>query len=169
MTVMINGEVEGSDEEAPAPSTVAEVLHSALNLLASMPERPERLRVTAADVTVDLDWRPMLAPAPPSVSVPPSPAPSAAPAEIVQTGQSSAHFVCAPTVGTFYHAPEPGAGPFTSVGAPVDVGQQVGIVEAMKLMLPVEADRAGRVVEVLVGDGQPVEYGQRLLAIDPAG
>jgi acetyl-CoA carboxylase biotin carboxyl carrier protein len=79
---------------------------------------------------------------------------------------TATHYVCATSVGTFYRAPEPGADPFVVEGSTVGKGQQVGIIEAMKLMLPVEADRSGRVAQVLVEDGQPVEYGDRLFALD---
>jgi acetyl-CoA carboxylase biotin carboxyl carrier protein len=68
-------------------------------------------------------------------------------------------------VGTFHHAPEPGAAAFVSVGDLVAKGQPVGIVEAMKLMLPVEADRSGRVVAMLVENGMSVEFGERLIVI----
>ncbi len=79
------------------------------------------------------------------------------------------HCVCAPTVGTFYRAAEPGSKPFVAVGDLVTVGQQLAIVEAMKLMIPVEADRAGRVREILATDATAVEYGERLIAIDHLG
>jgi acetyl-CoA carboxylase biotin carboxyl carrier protein len=75
--------------------------------------------------------------------------------------------VKAPLVGTFYRSPEPGAQPFVNVGDLVEPGQQVGIVEAMKLMNPVEADRSGRVVQVLVGDTEAVEYDQPLIVLAP--
>jgi acetyl-CoA carboxylase biotin carboxyl carrier protein len=71
-------------------------------------------------------------------------------------------------VGTFYHAAEPGADPYVSVGDEVEPGQVVGIVEAMKLMNPIAAEVPGTVVEVLVGNAQPVEFGQPLLALAPA-
>jgi acetyl-CoA carboxylase biotin carboxyl carrier protein len=156
---------------------VEAVREAALDLLASLPERPERLRVRAADVAVELDWRSPPAPAPqaPHRGEPVEPR-QPEPASGGQAGRAGnggadghggLHFVCAPTIGTFYHAPEPGARPFVAEGATVTPGQQVGIVEAMKLMLPVEADRAGRVVEMLVADGQAVEYGERLLALGP--
>jgi acetyl-CoA carboxylase biotin carboxyl carrier protein len=76
--------------------------------------------------------------------------------------------ICAPTVGTFYRSPEPGAEPFVREGDEVEAGQQVAILEAMKLMNPIEADRSGRVVRVLVPDGESVEYGQPLFEIAPA-
>ncbi|MEX3100671.1 biotin/lipoyl-containing protein [Streptomyces sp. ST1015] len=75
----------------------------------------------------------------------------------------------ASTVGTFFRSPEPGAEPFVEVGDRVKVGQQVAIVEVMKLMIPVEADRDAVVVEVLAGDGESVEYGQALFALGPVG
>lgn len=75
------------------------------------------------------------------------------------------HDVCAPLVGTFYRAPEPGVSPFVAVGDTVHAGQQIAIVEAMKLMNAVEAEVAGRVVAILVGDGAAVEYGQPLVRI----
>jgi acetyl-CoA carboxylase biotin carboxyl carrier protein len=74
--------------------------------------------------------------------------------------------VCAPLVGTFYRAREPGARPFVEVGDEVRPGQQVAVVEAMKLMNCVQADVAGRVVAILVADAEPVEYGQQLLHLE---
>ena len=71
-------------------------------------------------------------------------------------------------VGTFYHASEPGADPFVSVGDLVSAGQQVGVVEAMKLFNAIDADQPGRVVEVLVPNATAVEYGQRLIACTAA-
>lgn len=73
--------------------------------------------------------------------------------------------VCSSTVGVFYRSSEPGAAPFVAEGDTVAVGQQIGIVEAMKLMIPLEADRAGVVEEFLVGDGDPVEHGQAVLRL----
>ena len=69
-------------------------------------------------------------------------------------------------VGTAYLAPEPGAAPFVSVGAKVAKGDTMLIIEAMKVMNPLPAPRAGIVSQVLVSDGMPVEFGQPLLVID---
>lgn len=77
------------------------------------------------------------------------------------------HEVTAPLVGTFYTGPEPGAAPYITPGARVEAGNVVGIVEAMKLMNPVHADRTGLVVEVVVHDGEPVEFGQVLVRLEP--
>ncbi|MEN9251913.1 MAG: acetyl-CoA carboxylase biotin carboxyl carrier protein [Thermostichales cyanobacterium BF3_bins_165] len=75
--------------------------------------------------------------------------------------------VVAPMVGTFYSAPAPGEPDFVRLGERVQKGQSVCIIEAMKLMNEVEAEVSGRVVEILVKNAQPVEYGQVLLRIDP--
>jgi acetyl-CoA carboxylase biotin carboxyl carrier protein len=72
----------------------------------------------------------------------------------------------APMVGTVYLTPEPGAEPFVSVGSEVQEGQTLLIVEAMKVMNPIRATRGGRVSKVLVGNGDPVEYGELLLIIE---
>jgi len=72
-----------------------------------------------------------------------------------------------PMVGTFYRAPAPNAPPFVEVGDMVKPGQTVCIIEAMKLMNEISADIAGRVVEILVKNEEPVEYGQELFLIEP--
>lgn len=74
----------------------------------------------------------------------------------------------APMVGTVYLAPEPGARPFVEVGQAVEAGTQLCIVEVMKLMNAVTAGRKGVVSEILVGDAEPVEFGQPLFVITPA-
>ncbi len=74
-----------------------------------------------------------------------------------------------PMVGTFYIAPAPDADPYTKVGDHVSVGQTLCIVEAMKLMNEIEADVAGRIVEILGVNEKPVEFGQGLFLIDPKG
>jgi acetyl-CoA carboxylase biotin carboxyl carrier protein len=72
-----------------------------------------------------------------------------------------------PSVGMFYRASEPGAAPFVAEGDTVRAGQQVAIVEAMKLMIPIEADRPGRIVRVLVEDATAIEHGQPLFVLAP--
>lgn len=176
MTGLNNGELKRTTDDTLG-SVLETVRVTALDLLNSLPERPKRLRVQAAGVTVDLDWRSpqAMAVAPAAVHVERTDQQAAEVAADDQrnqeTGESrpSSRFVCAPAIGTFYHAPEPGKPPFVEPGALVEVGQQVGIIEAMKLMLPVEADRAGRVVAVLIDDGQPVQYGDQLIELVPVG
>ncbi len=82
--------------------------------------------------------------------------------------EAGLHYICAPVIGTFHRSSEPGGKPFVRDGDIVGLGQQVAILEAMKMMMPVAADRAGEVVKVLVPDATPVEYGERLIAIAPA-
>lgn len=95
----------------------------------------------------------------------PAPAAAAAPAG---GGDPAKHpgAVLSPMVGTGYLAPEPGARPFVEVGAQVRQGQTLLIVEAMKTMNAIPAPRAGTVKEILVEDGQPVEFGEPLIIIE---
>lgn len=81
-------------------------------------------------------------------------------------GAANRHSVLAPLVGTFYNAPSPGAKPFVEVGARVQAGQTVGIIEVMKVMNEVACDVAGVVVDVLAQNGHPVQYEQPLMIID---
>lgn len=74
--------------------------------------------------------------------------------------------VTSPMVGTVYLAPEPGGAPFVAVGDQVAIGQTLFIVEAMKTMNPIAAPRAGKIVRILVKDGQPVEFGEPLAVIE---
>lgn len=115
---------------------------------------------------------PQGAPAPPSP--PPVAGPSAArePPARATTGAAAAaatrdeNLVTAPMVGTFYASPAPGAKPFVEVGQEVRVGQVLCIIEAMKMMNQIESERAGKVVAVLAKNGEPVEFGQPLFAIE---
>lgn len=75
------------------------------------------------------------------------------------------HIVTSPMVGTFYRAPSPGADPFAQVGDSVKEGQTLCIIEAMKLLNEIESDKAGVIQEILVENGQAVEYGQPLFVI----
>jgi acetyl-CoA carboxylase biotin carboxyl carrier protein len=77
------------------------------------------------------------------------------------------HAVVAVLVGTFYRSPEPGAAAFVEVGDVVEEGQDIAIIEAMKVMNRIQADRAGRVAEILVQDGEMVEFEQRLIILEP--
>ncbi|CAG2149284.1 Biotin carboxyl carrier protein of acetyl-CoA carboxylase [compost metagenome] len=90
-------------------------------------------------------------------------APAAAAPEAAQV--PSGHVVTSPMVGTFYRAPSPGAAPFVNVGDTVKEGQTVCIIEAMKLLNEIECDKAGVIKEILVENGQAVEYGQPLFVI----
>lgn len=76
--------------------------------------------------------------------------------------------ITSPMVGTFYRSPTPDESPFVEVGERISSGQTVCIIEAMKLMNEIEAEFSGEIMEVLVENGQPVEYGQTLMWVNPA-
>jgi len=90
---------------------------------------------------------------------------SAAPAPAARPEGPPAGALTSPMVGTAYLSPEPGAAPFVKAGDRVSKGQTVLIIEAMKVMNPILAPTAGVVKEILVADGQPVEFGEALLVI----
>src|SRR5437879_6168866 len=145
---------------------LGDVCHHAGQLISAASARLARLTIRAGDIEVDLEWPP---PAPRTAESSPALPAAAEPEPGAAAEPRSLHYVRAETVGTFYCAPEPGADPFVSVGDEVQAGQQVAILEVMKLMTPVAADRAGCVVDVLVGDGTSVEYGTSLIALDTSG
>lgn len=93
------------------------------------------------------------------------PAAAAAPAAPAAAAAPQGHVVKSPMVGTFYRAPNPGAPAFVEVGQSVKEGDPLCIIEAMKLLNEIEADKAGTIKEILVENGQPVEYGQPLFVI----
>ncbi|GAB4350659.1 MAG: acetyl-CoA carboxylase biotin carboxyl carrier protein [Immundisolibacter sp.] len=124
-------------------------------------EGEESIRLSKAPVGM------VMTPAAPPASVPaPVVAPTAVGADAPATTQPTGHVLAAPMVGTFYRAPSPDSPPFVEVGKTVAVGDVVCIIEAMKLMNQIEADKAGVVTAILVEDGQPVEFGQPLIVID---
>lgn len=99
-----------------------------------------------------------------------APAPVAAPAPAVETPAAAApaingHLVKSPMVGTFYRSPSPGSPAFIEVGQHVKVGDVLCIVEAMKMMNQIEADKAGVIEAILVEDGQPLEFDQPMITI----
>ncbi|HEX2133040.1 MAG TPA: biotin/lipoyl-containing protein [Actinophytocola sp.] len=150
-------------DEQTLEEVLAVVRHTAADLLAKSPQPPSTLNVRIGEVAVEMAWQPQQAGAAPVTVdgsvVPLVQAPTTPPAPAGPT-------LNAATVGTFYRAPAPGAPPFVAEGDEVSPGQQVAIIEAMKLMLPVEAERGGRIAEVLVADGEGVEYGQPLFRLD---
>ncbi|MBX5017388.1 acetyl-CoA carboxylase biotin carboxyl carrier protein [Rhizobium lentis] len=93
-------------------------------------------------------------------------APAAAAAAPAAPGRNPANVVNAPMVGTVYMAPAPGARPFIEIGATVKEGQTLIIIEAMKTMNQIPSPKSGKVTEILVDDGHPVEYGQALVVIE---
>ena len=108
------------------------------------------------------------APAPlPAVDVPAQGESASAAPPAAAGSRSDLVDVTAPMVGTFYTAPAPGEAPFVEIGNRINAGQTICILEAMKLMNELEAEVAGEVVEILVDNGTPVEFGQVLMRVKP--
>ncbi len=102
-------------------------------------------------------------------------APAIAPAPVIPAPEAvveaadtviDGHTINSPMVGTFYRSPTPGASSFVEIGSKVNVGDNLCIIEAMKMMNQIESDKAGKVVSILVEEGQPVEFGQQLFIIE---
>jgi acetyl-CoA carboxylase biotin carboxyl carrier protein len=98
-----------------------------------------------------------------AAAAPAAPAPAAAPAA---PAAPSGHAVKSPMVGTFYRSASPGAKPFVEVGQAVKQGETICIIEAMKILNEIEADKTGTITQILCENGQAVEYGQPLLIIE---
>ncbi|WP_226705206.1 acetyl-CoA carboxylase biotin carboxyl carrier protein [Microbulbifer elongatus] len=136
-------------------------------------EGEESVRISRGTSGASLQMPQMAMPmqmAAPAAPVAPAAAPAAAPAPAAESAGDSVpaltgHPVKSPMVGTFYAASSPGADPFVKVGQQVKVGDVICIVEAMKMMNQIEADKAGTIESILVEDGQPVEFDQPLVVI----
>ena len=131
-------------------------------------EADGKVRIVKSDGQPLVAAMPMMQAAPQAAAQPvaaqpaPAAAPVAAPAPAVETG----HIVKSPMVGTFYRASSPNAKPFAEVGQQVKEGDAICIIEAMKIMNEIEADKSGTIVKILAENGQPVEYGQSLIVIE---
>ncbi|MDB5079031.1 MAG: biotin carboxyl carrier protein [Chloroflexi bacterium] len=102
------------------------------------------------------------------ISLSTNPAPASAIPDPGAPPQDSFHKVVAPMVGTFYRGPDPKDTPFVQEGDMVERDQVIGIIEAMKIMNEIKSDHRGRCVRISVENGQPVEYGQTLMLLEPA-
>lgn len=109
---------------------------------------------------------PMAAPYPAAAPAAAAPAPAGAqPAAEAAPKEPEGHIIRSPMVGTFYRAPSPTSKPFVEVGSDVAAGETLCIIEAMKILNQIESDKAGKVTQILVENGQPVEYNQPLFVI----
>jgi acetyl-CoA carboxylase biotin carboxyl carrier protein len=125
-------------------------------------EGEESVRISRGGPGIPVGAPQMYAPAPaPIVPTATSPAPAAEPEAPATLG----HVISSPMVGTFYAAASPGSPQFVTVGQNVKVGDVICIVEAMKMMNQIEADKAGTIEAILAEDGQPVEFDQPLVTI----
>ena len=164
-----------SNDTAPADSSDARAIDTRLvRKLAAILKETEltEIEVERGDLRIRVAREITVAAAPmalaPTVAAPAlaaQAAPAAAP-EAPAAAQYAGDVVPSPMVGTVYLQPQPGAEPFIRVGSVVAEGQTLLIVEAMKTMNPIPAPRAGKVVEILVADAQPVEFGEPLVVIE---
>ena len=126
-------------------------------------EGEESVRISRMSTSVPAPA--MVQAAPVAAAAPPPVAEAAAKPEPAADTTPDGHAVTSPMVGTFYEAASPGAKPLVEVGQQVNVGDTLCIVEAMKMLNQIEADKAGTVTAKLVENGQPVEFGQSLFVI----
>ncbi|RCG30281.1 acetyl-CoA carboxylase biotin carboxyl carrier protein [Sphaerisporangium album] len=171
-TVDVHEQSNGDGSNADV--TLADLRHEVRQLISDVGRPIRRVSLRAGTAVIEVEWESSGA-----VTEAPAHAQAAAPQQYQAPATGSGpepaaepaadrHRIAAPLVGTFYSAPSPGAEPFVNVGDVVQPGRQVAIVEAMKLMNAVTADRAGTVVSVEVSDGEFVEFGQTLIVIEPA-
>jgi acetyl-CoA carboxylase biotin carboxyl carrier protein len=146
--------------------TLIELVESSGIAELEIQEGEERVRITRSPVHAVAGPAGTGAPPPVHMSAAPvAVAPPGIPEVPTAPVEPEGHVVKSPMVGTFYRAASPGAKPFVEVGDTVGVGDALCIIEAMKLMNEIESDRAGVVKQILVENGQAVEFGQPLVVI----
>lgn len=141
---------------------LADVRECAVQLLEKLARQPSGLRIQAGDIAVEITWA---ADETASAGHYRDDAAGGESPDLPVADVEPAEYLTSPAVGVFYHSSEPGAEPFVSVGSEVRSGQQIGIIEAMKLMMSIEADKDGVITEVLKPNGTPVEYDEPLFAV----
>ncbi len=119
-------------------------------------------------ITIRKDLPEVVAAAVPAAPVAAAPAaPAAAPASPAQEAEApKGKAITSPMVGTFYSAPSPDAEPFVEVGKTISEGDVVCIIEAMKLMNEIKSEHSGKVIQICVKNGDPIEYGQTLMYVE---
>jgi acetyl-CoA carboxylase biotin carboxyl carrier protein len=123
-------------------------------------EGEESVRISCMPMQAVVQAAPAVAMAAPAVA-----APQVAVAPAAEPATPAGHTVTSPMVGTFYEAASPGVKPFVEIGQQVNIGDTLCIVEAMKMLNQIEADKAGTISAMLVENGEPVEFGQSLFVI----
>jgi acetyl-CoA carboxylase biotin carboxyl carrier protein len=161
------GDMTGHDEQQGqtyAPTN--EVIESVRELISMMSRGGiSELDLTTGDVSIRLRGQSATVSSPASGGFVMT-APAAQVTAIAEEPQG--HVITSPMIGTFYSAPSPGEAPFVKIGDEVEVGQVIGIIEAMKIMNEITADESGVIMEALVQNAQPVEYGSPLFRVIPA-
>jgi acetyl-CoA carboxylase biotin carboxyl carrier protein len=132
-------------------------------------EGEEAVRISRMQATPPAPVYPQYAPMP-MIAAPQAEAPAKA---VTPAAESAAakpkpneHVITAPMVGTFYASPSPGAKAFIEIGDEIKVGQVLCIIEAMKMMNQIEADKAGKITSIMARNGDPVEFGQPLFVVE---
>lgn len=128
-------------------------------------EGEESIRISRAAHKLPVAPQPQYQSAPAPAAAPAAPAPAPAASEPPSPAEPVGHIVKSPMVGSFYRSPSPASSPFVEPGQKVKKGDTVCIVEAMKMMNQIEADKDGTIGEILVDNGQPVEFDQPLFTI----
>ena len=164
MTMGDNPNGQRSEPTAEAVQLVVKETKELVRTLEGTAVSKVRIKTESFTIEVEREGGTIVAVAAPAAGAAPAAA-GAAPAASVPGAMA----VVAPLVGVFYRSSSPGTKPFVEVGDTVERGQVVGIVEAMKVMNEVSSDYRGVVTEILVGDGEAVQYEQRLMLIDAAG
>ena len=156
-----------ADNQAPQPAedSLESLCKQARVLATGLPGVLTRLTVMVGQNRVEVEWQPTAMSAGPLPVGAPAVNGGALAASAADEAPEDGHAIVAPLVGTCYLAPNPDDPPFVTEGDLVEAGQQVAIVEAMKIMNALQAEQAGRVAKILVGNGEMVEYGQRLMII----
>jgi acetyl-CoA carboxylase biotin carboxyl carrier protein len=156
----MNGLTGQRDQDNATSSATDEVIDAVRELITMMSRGGiSELDLSTGDVTIRLRGASAgTAVAPASHSADHAPFSGPAP-------EPAGHVITAPMIGTYYSAPAPGEAPFVQVGDEVEVGQVIGIIEAMKIMNEIISDKSGVVSETLVENAQPVEYGSPLLRL----
>ena len=147
--------------------TLIELVESSGIAELEIQEGEERVRITRALSAAAAAATHAAMPLPVTLAATTTPpaANGAAPAAAAAAQEPEGHLVKSPMVGTFYRAASPGAKPFVEVGDSVQAGDTLCIIEAMKLMNEIESDKSGVVKQILVENGQPVEFGQPLVVV----
>jgi acetyl-CoA carboxylase biotin carboxyl carrier protein len=169
-----------AEPQRPGDQGLAHVRAEVEELVRQLDGPVARVRARSGEAMIEIEWSHMVAgqAAPPEpVAAAPGvmavaataavPAPQGEQQAVAATAGVELHAVRAPLVGTFYVASEPNAAPFVRPGDLVDKNTTIGIIEAMKMMNHITAEREGRIAELLVGDGEAVEFGQELVLIEP--
>jgi acetyl-CoA carboxylase biotin carboxyl carrier protein len=155
--------LRGTADAPPQEGLLRSVCARVVQLAEASQVGPRVIRMSVSGISVEVEWP---EPSGTALAAPPREEPTAVHGP--GGGNREVSHIRAPSVGRFYHCPSPGARPFVTVGDTVEAGQQVGILEAMKLMMPIHADVTGIVEEILVPEASSVEFGEALVAVSPS-